>query len=137
MADDAFWALQKALYQRLSTDQGVVAALGGPKVFDDVPRTATYPYVTFGAARSDDWSTGDSDGREHVAVVNVWSRAGGRREVLAVSEAIRAALEAGDLTPAGHRVVLLRLEAVETRRGGDGETYQASLRIRVLSEATA
>lgn len=137
MADDGFWALQKALYQRLSTDAGVVAALGGPKVFDDVPRAATFPYVTFGAARSDDWSTGDSEGREHIAVVNVWSRAGGRREALTVAEAIRAALAAGDLTLNGHRVVLMRLEAVETRRGADGETYQASLRLKVLSEATA
>lgn len=137
MADDAFWALQKALYQRLSMDAGVVAALGGPKVFDDVPRSATFPYVTFGAARSDDWSTDDSEGHAHAAVVNVWSRAGGRREVLAVAEAIRAALSAGELTMSGHRAVLTRLEAVETRRGADGETYQASLRIRVLSEPLA
>lgn len=134
MADHAFWVLQKAVYQRLTMDAGVLAVLGGAKVFDDVPRQVAFPYVTFGAARSEDWSTGDSEGLEHTLVLNIWSRVGGRREVLGVGEAVRAALIETPLVMPGHRLVLMRLQALDVRRGADGETYQGTLRFQVLSE---
>ncbi|MEO1282940.1 MAG: DUF3168 domain-containing protein [Pseudomonadota bacterium] len=135
MAEHAFWALQKAVYQHLASDAGLLAVLGGSKIFDDVPRTATFPYVSLGAGQTSDWSTGDSDGAEHVLTLNVWSRAGGRREVLSIAEVVREALVDAELTLSDHRLVLLRMIGLDVRRGADGETYQGILRFRMLTEA--
>lgn len=137
MEQHAFWALQRAVYQRLSMDAGVLSALGGARIYDDVPRTVTFPYVTLGAAQSADWSTGESDGDAHTLILNAWSRAGGRREVLQISEVVRAALQDADLTLVDHRLVMVTLVSVDTRRGADGETYQATMRFRVLTERSA
>ncbi|MEO1205926.1 MAG: DUF3168 domain-containing protein [Pseudomonadota bacterium] len=136
MADHAFWALQKAVYQHLADDAGVLAVLGGTKIFDDVPRSATYPYVTLGAGQTVDWSTGDGEGAEHILTLNVWSRSGGRREILRIAEALRAALLETDLVLSDHRLVLLRMQGLDVRRGADGETYQGIMRFRVLTEVS-
>ena len=41
-------ALQTGLRTALLADSGLVTALGGEQVFDDVPRDAPFPYITVG-----------------------------------------------------------------------------------------
>jgi len=131
---DAGWSLQKAVYETLSGNVDVVAALGGAQIFDDVPRTATFPYVTFGRGDVRDWSTGSEAGHEHVLALNIWSRAGGRKEAVGVAEACSRALEAGPGPLEGHRLVLMRELGREIIREDDGETYRAVVRWRALTE---
>jgi hypothetical protein len=130
----AAWELQKAVYGALVDDSGVLALLGGPRVYDDVPRGAAFPYLTFGPGVARDWSTGTEAGTEHLLTLRVWSRAGGEREVHQILDAIRAALHDAALAPAGHRLVNLRHEASETQRDADGETYLGSARFRAVTE---
>ena len=86
---DASWALQKAVHAALVGDADVLAALGGARVYDHVPRGAAYPYVTIGQTSVRDWSTGSGDGGEHTLTLHVWSKAAGRGETQAVIGAIR------------------------------------------------
>ncbi len=58
----AGWELQKAA---LADDSALVALLAG-RVYDDVPRGAEFPYITFGPATLRDWSTGTETASEHL-----------------------------------------------------------------------
>ena len=130
----AAWELQKAIHGKLASDAGVLAVLGGPRVYDEVPRGAAFPYVTFGGVTTRDWSTGTETGAEHAVVLRAWSKAGGEREVHLMIEAIRAALHETAVMLTGHRLVSLRHEASETARGTNGETYAGAVRFRAVTE---
>jgi hypothetical protein len=128
------WALQLAIHDRLSGDAALRALLGGPAVFDHVPRGAAVPYVTFGAACADDWSTDETTGASHTLILHVWSRATGRSQALAIAAAITDALARTPLDVDGHRLVLFRHEASDFARQADGETLLATLRFKALTE---
>lgn len=130
----ASWALQQAIYASLTSDSALLALLGGARVHDDVPERKVFPCVTFAPASERDWSTGSEAGSEHSVVLHVWSRGAGRKEALAIMEAVRARLHDAALTPAEHRLVNLRHESSEVRRDADGETYQGIVRLRAVTE---
>jgi hypothetical protein len=128
------WVLQKAIYEALVANAALVALLGAPRVYDDVPRGAAFPYVTFGPSVVRDWSTGSEGGTEHLLTLHVWSQANGRRETHEVMGALREALHEAALTLAGHRLVSLRHEQSDARREADGETTLRIVRLRALVE---
>ncbi|MEI9900811.1 MAG: DUF3168 domain-containing protein [Hyphomicrobium sp.] len=130
----ASWALQQAMFAKLTNDSALVALLGGPRVYDDVPVRAAFPYVTFAQGTERDWSTGSEPGSEHALNLHVWSRASGRKEAQAIIEALRAALHEAALALTGHRLVNLRHESSEMRRDPDGETYHGIVRLRAVTE---
>jgi hypothetical protein len=131
---DASWALQQAVFARLTSDAALTALLGGARIYDDVPVRAAFPYVTFAQGAERDWSTGNEAGAEHALVLHVWSRGNGRKELLAIMEALRVSLHDAALTLTGHRLINLRHEASEVRREGDGETYHGIVRLRAVTE---
>ena len=133
----ASWALQKALHQTLTTQAELVTLLGGPHVYDHVPRGVTYPYVTFGVSTQRDWSTGSEDGGEHIVTLHIWSKAAGRLESDAVGAAVRSALHDQALTLTGHRLVNLRQELSDTRRDAQSEIYHGVIRLRAVTEPLA
>ena len=130
----AGWALQRAVYERLTSAAEVTATLGGPNVYDDVPRGATYPYLTIGQSSTRDWSTASEDGEEHTLTLHVWTRSRGRRQVQVIMSAVRTALHDASLTLSGYALVNLRHELSEARRDGDGETYHGLMRFRAVTE---
>jgi len=131
---DASWALQQAVFARLTSDAALTALLGGARIYDDVPVRAAFPYVTFAQGAERDWSTASEAGAEHALVLHVWSRGNGRKELLAIMEALRVSLHDAALTLTGHRLINLRHEASEVRREGDGETYHGIVRLRAVTE---
>lgn len=133
----ASWALQQAIHQRLTTQPAVLALIGGPNVYDHVPRGVTFPCVTFGVSSARDWSTGSDDGGEHIVTLHVWSKAAGRREAEAVCDAMRACLHDQVLALSGHRLINLRQEFADTRREADDEIYHGVVRIRAVTEPIA
>lgn len=129
------WALQKAIHAHLIADAGLNAILGGPRIYDDVPRVPVFPYVTYGASTVRDWSTGTDDGDEHVVILHAWSRSAGRKPVHELLGAIEASLDQQPLVLDGHRLITLRHELTDVRRDGDGETWHGQLRLRATTEA--
>jgi hypothetical protein len=130
----AAWALQKSVFTALTGNAAVTSLLGGARVYDDVPRGAEYPYLTFGRSSASDWSTDGEDGHEHVFTLHVWSRANGRKEAHEIMAALRTALHGAALSLEGHRLVNLRHEFCEARRDPDGETYHGVVRYRAVTE---
>lgn len=133
----AHWELQQAIHQKLAGLPAVLALLGGAHIWDDVPRGASFPYVTFGITSEQDWSTGTEAGGEHILTLHIWSRAAGRHEVDAIADAIRLALHDQPLALAGHRLVNLRQEYAEARRDAGKELYHGVIRLRAVTEQTA
>jgi Protein of unknown function (DUF3168) len=127
-------ALQKALYAALVADVPLMALLGGAKIYDDVPRGATLPYITFGQSTLRDWSTGTDAGFEHLITVHVWSRVNGEREAHQIISAIRDALHDVSVSIVGFHLVNLRFEFSDMLRESDGETIRGIVRYRAVTE---
>ncbi len=134
MTITAAWALQSALWQKLKSDQALLDALGGERIYDDVPQSAPFPFVTLGEIRSNDWSTQGSRGHEHIVTLHAWSRCAGRKQVQAVLGALEAALADAPLTLQDHRLVSLFPVFTDARRESDGETYHGVMRLRAVTE---
>lgn len=126
--------VQKAIYGALTGSAVVTGLVGGARIFDDVPASADYPYITIGESLVRDWSTGSETGDEHLLTIHVWSRASGRKEALEIMDAVRGVLHDAALTVNGHRLVNLRHEFSDARRESDGETYHGVVRYRAVTE---
>jgi hypothetical protein len=127
-------ALRAAIHTALAADGALSALLGGPKVYDEPPRGAAFPYVTLGDARVSDFSSGGEPGEEHQITLHGWSRQGGHREAHLIAGALLQALDDAPLAPAGHHLVNLRFSLADIRREADGRTYHALVRFRAVTE---
>lgn len=135
VSPNASLALQTAVVTALVANAELTAATGGvARIYDDVPPTTPYPYLSIGQTIERDWSSGTEDGREHTLTLHVWSRAAGRREAQEMAQVARATLHQAILTLDGHRLINLRHEFTEARREPDGETYRALVRFRAVTE---
>jgi hypothetical protein len=127
-------ALRAAIHDALIADGALVAVLGGPKIYDEPPRAAAYPYVTLGEARVADYSTATEKGEEHQLTLHAWSRQGGHREAHLIAGALLQALDDAPLSVSGHALVNLRFAVADIRREADGRTYHAVVRFRAVTE---
>jgi hypothetical protein len=128
------WELQKSIHAKLTSDATVTALLGGDRVYDDVPRGADFPYLTFGQSTVRDWSTGTELGSEHILTLHIWSQANGERETHEIMGAVREALHDAAITVDGHHLVNLRHEFSDAVRDPDGEIYHGVVRYRAVTE---
>lgn len=128
--------LQQAIQARLSADPALSALLGGPRIHDHAPESATLPYVTWGNVSAFDWSTASEDGCEILASLHVWTRARGKKDVYAIVAAIRAAVISAPLILAEGHVVVLGIDSEEARYGPPG-MHHGILRLRALIETPA
>ncbi|MFT4275926.1 MAG: DUF3168 domain-containing protein [Rhodopseudomonas sp.] len=127
-------ALRAAIHRALITDTALLAALGGPRIYDEPPREAAFPFVTLGEARISDVSADDAPTQEHQLTLHAWSRQGGHKEAHVITGALLQALDDAPLAPSGHRLVNLRFALADIRREPDGRTYHALVRFRAVTE---
>lgn len=137
MTTEPGWSLQHAIQSALVADSGVIALLGGAKIYDDVPPGVEFPYVTYGQTLAEDWGTASDEGREHRVTLHAWSRQGGRLEASQIIAALDVVLTTAPLALAGHHLVNLHYEFSQVRRDSDGETFHGLVRYRAVTEATA
>jgi len=131
MTDPGF-ALQKAIVAGLRADAAVNTL--GVQIYDDPPRTVSFPYVSLGPATLADWDTATERGHVQMLNLDIWSRQGGRKEVRAVLGAIESVLHDAALTLDGHRLINLRFEFADIFRDEDGETMRGTVRYRAVTE---
>ena len=62
MAEVASWALHRGVYQGWSDHPFSPRCLAAPRIYDDAPQAAAFPFVTLGQSVIRDWSTG-TEGR--------------------------------------------------------------------------
>ncbi|EPG4108398.1 TPA: DUF3168 domain-containing protein [Pseudomonas aeruginosa] len=126
MADPGF-ALQRAIYQRLSAELTV-------PVFDAVPDDTLYPYVTID--REVAQNTSPISGRkrkQRLIYLSVWSDHQGQAEVRRILNEIDVALDERHLSVDEGRAVSVRVIASDTNREPDGRTYMGSATVRVIT----
>lgn len=133
-------ALRTALRAALVADDALVAQLGGPRIYDEAPRGLTPPYVVFGDAVAEAWSTGDRAGARQTLSLVAWSGQGGDSEVLAILARLAEVVSSAPLAPEGHGLVGLRILAEETSRPAPDDPAaglrRAILRLEALTQAT-
>jgi len=127
-------ALRAAVHDALSADAALTNILGGPKIYDEPPRSAAFPYVTLGEARIADFSAGGDAGEEHLLTLHAWSRQGGHREAHTIAGALLQALDDAPLALSDHRLINFRFSVADVRREADGRTYHALVRFRAVTE---
>jgi hypothetical protein len=74
----SLWSLQVALYNRLKND---VAISAKAKVYDAVPDTTVFPYITLGEDTVIPYDSKTFDGEEITHTLHVWSQYKGKKEV--------------------------------------------------------
>lgn len=134
MPNAASVALRVAVHDALTGHAGLLSVLGGPKIYDEPPRAAAFPYVTLGEARISDFSSGGERAEEHQLTLHAWSRQGGHREAHLITGALMQALDDAPLMLEGHHLVNFRFAVADVRRESDGRTYHALLRFRAVTE---
>jgi hypothetical protein len=127
-------ALRAAIHAALIADTALAAALGGPRIHDEPPANAAFPYVTLGEARITDLSGDGVAAQEHQLTLHAWSRQGGHKEAHVIAGALLQALDDAPLALGGHRLVNLRFAVADIRREADGRTYHAVVRFRAVTE---
>lgn len=127
-------ALKTAFRQHLLAHAPLVAALGGPRVYDEVPRAVAAPYVAFAEATARENGTSSDRGHLVEMTLHVWSKQGGSREALALGDLVSDALDDTLLTLEGHRMVTCRLAITEARRMPDKDLTRVALRFRISTE---
>lgn len=121
--------LRKAIRAHLLSDAPLAALLGGPRVYDEPPKSVAFPYVTLG-------ETGIEPGEEHHLTLHAWSRQGGHKEAHLVAGALLQALDDAPLTLAEHRLINFRFALADVRREADGRIYHALVRFRAVIESS-
>ena len=124
--------LQTALFELLDGDAALGALVNG--VFDFVPQSTAYPYVTIGDASSEDWSTASSSGADTRFTIQVFGRGGGRKQVLTIMARLHTLLDGVSLSLSGHHCVRCRHEASRIEQQADGLTYIGQTQFHLLSE---
>lgn len=133
---DAASQLRTALLAMLAADATLQTLLGGPgRVHDAPPRNAPMPYLALDALATRPIGGVDLDLAEHDLGFVAWSRAGGRREALALADRVDTLLSAAAPALSGHRLVSLRLVSREARLARDRVTAEARLDFRAVTEA--
>ena len=131
MSSDASWPLQKAVYDRLVTDPVLSGLITG--VYDHVPQSARYPYISLGGSNVTDWSTKTFKGQDHRFELHIWSSKPGHKEIKLLQEAVKNALDDVELVLDGHDLVLLRFEFGQLLFEQSGPLYHAVNRFRALT----
>lgn len=123
---------QTAIYERLSKDANLSAAISG--VFDFVPEGQPYPYVTLGEDTATDTSTFSTVGQEVTATLHTWSQYKGFSEVKNLHSLVLKAMTS-PLVVNGWTCSFLMVDLESSIRDTDGITRHGIIRLRyVLSQ---
>ncbi len=133
MSIDSGWEVQKAIYELLSNDIEVSNAVLG-RIYDQPPRHARRPFLTFGKISSDFAGGVDHDFAIHRLVLNVWSDQPGRAELYRVISALRTALETATEPSADVRIVDRHLASLTVESLDREVGAHAELTVRVTTE---
>ena len=125
-------ALAQALHLALRVDVAIAAQLGDPpRLYDHAPEDPIYPYLTYGAMREQSEDGDDLQLSAFTLNLHIWSRYGGRSEVLSAAQALRSVIERRDLDVAGHKLISANVIYSDIFRAPDGRTLHGLLRISI------
>lgn len=128
--------LQKSLYEKISNDPGLHAAMGGvSRVYDSVPENHAFPYITgIGDGQFVDFSDNCEHDRYTVyQTFQVWSRAVGEIEAKRIAGALRASILSG-FPIDGWILKLIDFKSIDHVKDPDGLTSRARVNFEFIIE---
>lgn len=138
--------LAKAVHAALRDNLDVQYALGGtndvpPRLYDAAPEDPVFPYLTYGAMRSEDISADGTPLASHQMTLHVWSRYTGRAEVLSLLTRVGAALTVEALNVGFDAASGLSARSSnpiysDVLRAADGRTHHGLLRLSITTQHT-
>jgi hypothetical protein len=127
-------AIQAALVAHLNGDAGLVALLGGPRVFAQAPAATVAPWIAVEDARRRDYGVSGPAAHEHRLALVCVSREPGAKQALELAERVAVASEAAALAPEGARLVSIAATSIETLRPGRDGLRRARVVLRAVTE---
>jgi len=114
-----------------------LAAIVATRVYDAVPPSADYPYVSLGQPQVLPDKADCIDGSITVYTIHGWSSDLGRSvEIKRIGAAIGEALDENEFTLNGHRVVIAQHEQTNYLDDPDGITKHVAVTLRFSTEPT-
>ena len=127
--------LRAAILARCTADEPLAELLGGSAVIHDEPPPGAVPvYAVFGEAEARDASSSTERGHEQDLAIRIWAKPGSAASALVAAERLAELLDDAELSLAGHRLVLLRVAAIEIDREDRSNLARAVLRLRAITE---
>lgn len=130
------FALQTAIYSKLNTDSNLTTTLGCA-VFDEVPATATYPYIVLGEETANEYDTKDLKGSQTTINLHIWSEYQGSKECKNIMDRVHDLLHDGNINVTGFNLINLRFEFSDIMRDPDGVTRHGVMRFRAITLGTS
>lgn len=124
--------LQQAMYERAAADEALVAMVSG--VFDEVPETKVYPYVTLGEAIEQPDNTHSNYGAKTDVAFHIWSDYRGYLEGNTIGGRLVELFDHQPLEIEGHRVVTVRFKQTTPMRDPDPNLRHVIVRFQVITE---
>lgn len=129
MENIGYYALQKAIYEKLVGNVSLMAVIVG--VFDHTPQETAFPFVTIGDVAASDYSSLGKSGTEQRLNIHIWSREAGHKQVADIMEMIYGLLHNGSVTVVGQTLVAMRFLSTSIQLEGDGWTNHGVMRLLV------
>ena len=130
--------VSKAIHALLSGHMGVQALLGTPpRLYDNPPEDPIFAYLTYGPMRSEHISGDGAVISSHIMTLHIWSRYGGRAQVMEVLAAVTGALESAELTLADVELVRAKVSYTDIFRAPDGLTLHGLIRFSLITDKEA
>ena len=127
-------SLQKAIWQKLSSDPALTAKIGAGGVVDRVMPKRAFPYLVIGEIITSDWSTSTEPGEEHFITIEIWSDKDGHVEAQALAGQVRDLLHNQPLTLVGAVLVNLLHLSTRIRREPRSRAHVAVVQLRAVTE---
>lgn len=127
-------ALQAALAAHLSADAGVRTVLGDPpRLHDDPPPGAAYPFAAFARAETADFDAGEARLTDHRLTIEAFTRDGEQAEMRAIMHALRDAAHLAPLMLAApYHCVFIRALYADVFAAPSGRGWRGVLRLRAV-----
>ena len=127
--------VSKAIHGLLSADPNIQAVLGvPPRLYDNPPEDPIFPYLTYGPMRSEDISADGAVINSHTLTLHIWSRYGGRAQVMEALAAVTGALQSGALALQGVKLVRAQISYTDIFRAADGQTLHGLIRFSLTTD---
>lgn len=127
--------IQTAVYTLLAADATLTTTLGAG-VYDEVPETASYPYVVVGEAYETPDNAHDRYGRRTSITLHVWSDHDGFSQAATIGSRVVELLDHTPLTVSGWAHIVTRFEFSQTLRDPDPNLRHMPIRFVVVTEET-
>lgn len=127
------YELQGQIVTLLKASPELTVLIGG-RIYDRVPESPTFPYVSFGPSDEISDDADCIDGFEVTMQLDVWSRAVGFPECRRIVDAVRKALPEGGILLADNALVTFNHRISRVFRDADGLTSHGAMTFEAFVE---